>query len=477
MYGLQQMHMDLPTILGTFPKHVVLRLDPTVYPAYTPRSDIDLLLEQHGLEAAVRAVQAAVPPGMHVDVHTLRAGQHLHVDLMEASGLHFRFDLYTALPYMQFTLHPEVYEQVLAHREWRDGAWVPCRADDLALRYAEYVEYADMRPDKIKHRQYTETHGADVNFYRVQKGDQDCLLGYRPRAPERFAIILWGHGLAHLCDTLELLHQHVEACQVLHVRKVELPDLAAFLQLVYAQDLGPGTTALHGHIRDKTRYLAGVPKTCMFVLLRKPHARMKGEFDQDLVDFKWAVRRRFNPRSDTQPAVPPLPQGITHHHVIHAMDRLHECDPVCRHLTGHPGAYFEHRCIHGAQLPYHLALSPTAFRAMRLHASQLCASLQGTGLVPLAQTPHMAFLQGQEAPYTAYYQERAGMTLVDGHSPACFRALAKRFSVHTYRRTPVFHIVVQPEGEHMWRILDGVHRSALMVHGNSSAAIPVWCMP
>lgn len=454
--------LSLPSILRTLPLHVVLRLDAAAFPAYGLRSDLDVLVERGGLDASVRAIDSAVAPPRQLRVHALVPGVHLHADVVEATGeLHFRFDLYTALPYTRFSLHPGVYGNVLAHRERRDSAWVPRLQDDLALRYAEYVEHKDTRPDKIKHLRHVEQH-ADVAVHRVKEGDTNSTLGYPACQPTPFGILLWGHGAPHLCAVLELLHRHVASCQVLHVRRVEPNHLSAFLQLVYAADLGPGSAGLHGHIRDKTRYLEGVPRACVFVLLRKPYARMEGgEFDQDLVAFKWAVRRQFNPRDDAHPAVAPLPRGVTHHHVVHAMDRLRECEPICRAITGHDVKHFEHR----NGVPYHLGPAPQELRAVHVPILHLRANLiDAAGLVPLVDTPHAAFLRGDEEPYRTYYAAHAGTSFVDGHSPACFRALIHRFAPDAYAHDPRQHILVTPRGGGAWQIVDGVHRAAILAH-------------
>ena len=452
--------LDLVAILAALPTYVVLRFDHPAFPAYTPGTDIDLLVAD--LDASVRAITDLYDAShfAHRVRHVVK-DQHAHVDIVTGASttLQLRFDVYVSLPYKRFHLHPGVYANVLAHRTHNGRVWVPCVADDLALRYAEYVEYKDVRPDKAKHLHHVDQAGVDC--VRVQPGARDCTLRYASCETACFGFLVWGHGLSHLDAVFDTLHATMK-CQVLHVKRLRPGDLAAFLQVVYAADLGAKATALHGHIKAKTAYLENVPRECVFILVHKLDTRIVNEFDEDIVDVKWSIRKRFNPRSASQPALGRLPQGITHHHVIHGIDRVGECDPICRHITGHPPMHFYQRIARGkVEVPHHVSVTPSC-QVHTVPLAGLRANILGRGVVPLVDTPHYAFVTGNEVPYRAYYSQHCGKALTDGHSCACFRRTLATFNPRAYAYHPARYVVVRATGERTWQIVDGVHRSAVL---------------
>ena len=456
--------LHLIDLLAALPTHVVLRFEDATFPEYTPGSDIDLLVSD--IEASVRAITDLYDPTHFSHTRrTLIQDVHIHVDiqLKHKSTLHMRFDLYGSLPYSRFHLHPGIYDNILTHRIHNGKVWVPHIEDDLALRYAEYVEYKTVRPDKIKHLHYVNQ--ADIGFVRVQPGEQNCTLRYRSCEPGCFGFIVWGHGLTHLEAIFDCLHTTM-SCQVLHVKRFHPGDLSTFLRTLYAVDLGTETgtaaTTLHGHIKAKTDYLKHVPRDCVFILIHKRDVRLNGEFDEDIVNVKWKVRKTFNPRSPSQPALGRLPQGISHHHVIHGIDRFKECDPICRHITGHPPMYFYQRLARQTvEVPHHISV-PATCQIRTVAIAALRANILGKGLVSITHTPHFAFVSGDEDAYRQYYHQHCGKAFTDGHSCACFRRTLQLFNPKAYPYQPAKYIVVNAAAHNTWQIADGVHRSAIL---------------
>ena len=79
---------------------------------------------------------------------------HIQLDLytnVQPKKLHFRFDLFEKLHYNEFCLHDDIYLIILHNKIYNGLCYVPCLLDDLSLRYCEYIEYIDIRADKIKH--------------------------------------------------------------------------------------------------------------------------------------------------------------------------------------------------------------------------------------------------------------------------------------------------------------------------------------
>ena len=77
--------------------------------------------------------------------------------------LDFRFDLYSSLPeFKKLSLKKHLFFDILKNKtsfystyEGKEyPVYVPSEIDDLLLRYIEYMEWYQQRPDKIKHLNY-----------------------------------------------------------------------------------------------------------------------------------------------------------------------------------------------------------------------------------------------------------------------------------------------------------------------------------
>lgn len=134
------------------------------FPIYWPGSDIDVFcyrVDQFA-ERLLAVGNSYTDQGFEIAV--AEAGpSHLHVDFRRCGRLEFRFDLYGALPeYRRISLKEHylfsVIENAIAlqrrYQQERYRIYVPNPVDDLVLRYAEYVEWYELRPDKIKHLDY-----------------------------------------------------------------------------------------------------------------------------------------------------------------------------------------------------------------------------------------------------------------------------------------------------------------------------------
>ncbi len=88
----------------------------------------------------------------------------LHVDFMWKQVLEIRLDLYGAFPkYKKVDIRSSLFESVLENSIQITiphcpavEISIPGEIDDLLLRYIEYVEYYELRPDKLKHLEYIE---------------------------------------------------------------------------------------------------------------------------------------------------------------------------------------------------------------------------------------------------------------------------------------------------------------------------------
>jgi hypothetical protein len=483
--------IDLAPILATGATdvpHVIMRLSEQ-FPWYGPRSDLDILC---GDVPAFRAhVLACLQPylarGFTIDEHP--EGPHLHLDVLApgSRALELRFDLCGSLDlFERIQIDPAFATAVLAEREktTREGleVWVPRRAHDLALRFLEFVEWQDRRADKRKHLDYVDA-ANDFSFLEVINGYTDywalldtdtgqASIDLRRKSTEEMLALpeirkhpvrrqrmdyfmIWGHGLAHTDEILATIRNH-PAFRIVTIVRRQVPDIAAFVERVYEADTVPLV-----HLRAKTQYLLGTPPEILVVLVHNddPQESYYGEGAFRHIQcahvkaVKEEIRNRFNPR---------LHGRRSEDHVIHGSDY----ESQVRHLLavlGLPSLEVYRRegnpRIH---VPYHI--QPFAdFEEKELPLAALRASILGRGLCPIEETPHFRYLEGDEAPYRAYHAAHMGQLLTDDHFPAAFDRLRDTFDPDLTswqgRRNLLLAV---PLGDGHYRLLDGVHRAALL---------------
>ena len=158
------------------------------------------------------------------------------------------------------------------------------------------------------------------------------------------------------------------------------------------------------------------------------------------------------PRSPSQPALGRLPQGISHHHVIHGIDRFKECDPICRHITGHPPMYFYQRWHDKPLKSHHISVPATCDS----DGGDCCIAGKYwvKGWFP-SHTHHTLLLCPAMRAYRQYYHQHCGKAFTDGHSCACFRRTLQLFNPKAYPYQPAKYIVVNAAAHNTWQIADG----------------------
>jgi len=142
--------------------YVVVRGGPESFPAYVKGADIDIFCyDKKDVGRRILATgNESVTGGMEIRVTDDRDTVHTHVDFVENGELDFRFDLYGRFPqYTKTCIKEHLLLSVIENartveRKWKDRPYLfyqPSDIDDLLLRYIEYVEYYEQRPDKVKH--------------------------------------------------------------------------------------------------------------------------------------------------------------------------------------------------------------------------------------------------------------------------------------------------------------------------------------
>ena len=143
--------------------YVVVKLSDT-FPNYYKGSDIDVFCYDKDQFARhiLRVGKSYVDQGFEIKV-TDCDETHAFVDFYVDGKLDFRFDLYQSLPpyrkirLKSYYMYSVVENAIPISRDFHGvqyDIYVPSSVDDLLLRYVEYIEWYETRPDKIKHLEY-----------------------------------------------------------------------------------------------------------------------------------------------------------------------------------------------------------------------------------------------------------------------------------------------------------------------------------
>jgi hypothetical protein len=134
------------------------------FPNYYKRSDIDVFCynKDEFAKQILNVGNCYLDQGFEIRV-TDENALHTYVDFYLDGELEFRFDLYQSLPkyerirLKQHYIYSVIENASVLHREF-DGVqypiYVPSTIDELLLRYVEYIEWYELRPDKVKHLDY-----------------------------------------------------------------------------------------------------------------------------------------------------------------------------------------------------------------------------------------------------------------------------------------------------------------------------------
>lgn len=135
------------------------------FPHYSPGDDIDIFC--YDPDSIARKVlewgNRYTENGLEIRVRSEPEHRHVTVDFLEGKQIEFRFDLRGQLPrYKKLLIKPGLFESSIEQSQvvdyMRDGesftVKIPDIIDDMALRYIEFIEWYNVRPDKLKHLDY-----------------------------------------------------------------------------------------------------------------------------------------------------------------------------------------------------------------------------------------------------------------------------------------------------------------------------------
>lgn len=144
--------------------YCVIKLNDKI-PQYSPGEDIDIFC--YNPDSLARKIlewgNAFVTENKEIRVESNPSCHHIYIDFVQEEKIHFRFDLHGALPrYKHLQIKSALFESILENSSKVERCLkkeccvikVPSDIDDLILRYIEFIEWYNVRPDKIKHLDY-----------------------------------------------------------------------------------------------------------------------------------------------------------------------------------------------------------------------------------------------------------------------------------------------------------------------------------
>ena len=161
----------------------ILVKKPDHFPNYYVGSDLDIIcndkktLIQRILIAGNKYVENH---NYEIKVSSNEKTKHTKVDFYFENEIEIRFDIHENLPkFKKINVRKDYIHPLLTNKkelviEDEFTIYIPSYIDELTLRYIEYFEWFEKRPDKIKHLEYIEKHIAN-------KGEREKFFDYLHR--------------------------------------------------------------------------------------------------------------------------------------------------------------------------------------------------------------------------------------------------------------------------------------------------------
>ena len=277
--------------------------------------------------------------------------------------------------------------------------------------------------------------------------------------------LVWGNAIKHANHIIDILNND-NNFEVVRIVLHEIGDMGRFVQKVYECDSVPIE-----HLIGKTRYLLKTPPRCLFVLVKNynPDEAYHGEGAfrhiqcNNVLRLKKEIRNRFNPRfEDKNRAIAPLNPGVSHDHCVHASDYESQVEHILGVLNLESLSHYQRNDHLDFDVPFYL--SPNhQYRFINTKLSSLKADLIMEGMttkpVPIKDTPHYRFLQGDYHEYIDYFYFHMGKGLQSNHFPCTFEKLSLEFKEDYVSRTGKRSFIIIKGGH----IKDGLHRACIML--------------
>tara|TARA_B100000035_G_C21036396_1_gene571188 strand:- start:1398 stop:2798 length:1401 start_codon:yes stop_codon:yes gene_type:complete len=456
--------INLQDIFNKLEDYVIIKFDKNL-PKYNINDDVDILTSniQKNKNIIINWYDKNVFFHKIININNF----HIQLDLYkkeDINKLHFRFDLFEKLHYTKFSLNDNIYPLILHNKIHNGISYVPSLLDDLSLRYCEYIEYINIRPDKIKHLNYVNNY--KEQFYRINKGENDCKLNYKNTTPMYNSIIVWGHGIEYILDIINTISNNIN-CTILNIKRGSINNYENFIENIYKLEM-----VNSNHIFSKTQYLKSVKNEYFHILIKNNGSNIKqygeGTFkvfaDENIVNLKWKLREKYNPKlkdTNLQPSKN-LPAGISHNHIIHITDSNEECIEVCKFVLNKNPQEFENKIVNNINIPWHLGI-PKIMKKININIDKLYIRLSNDpNNYKIINSPHYKYVCNDRNAYINYYNKYIGIYLQDNHTPQQFDKLIENFNPNTYNLEERRLILINNN----FQVYDGVHRLSILKKNN-----------
>lgn len=143
------------------------------YPNYISYSDIDIFCFDIAKVANIILIvgkEYVKNQNCRIELNTVSENQ-IQIDFYfdNSKKLDFKFDLYQAFgAYKKINIKESLFVSIIENRVLNEkNIYVPAKIDDLLLRYIEYVEFYDIRADKIKHVEYIKNKATEEELQKM----------------------------------------------------------------------------------------------------------------------------------------------------------------------------------------------------------------------------------------------------------------------------------------------------------------------
>lgn len=134
------------------------------FPHYYKGQDIDIFCYDKGqfAQKILEVGNKYLNKGFEIKVTDISTG-NTQIDFIFKKELRFRFDIYEELPCFKnikikkHYIYSVIENAVTIQHRFKNKLYliyIPSKIDDLLLRYIEYIEYYQVRPDKVRHLNY-----------------------------------------------------------------------------------------------------------------------------------------------------------------------------------------------------------------------------------------------------------------------------------------------------------------------------------
>lgn len=149
-------YINIPEILKNCScKYCIIRI-PEFFPEYELHSDVDILCDDKEEMAEYLTNKLSIYDDIYLNIFKSPLGKK-HVDCLRDGKLEIKFDLMDNFEsYKEIEVSEDFKDHILVDVVNHDEVKVPSSDCEFALRYMEYVEYKDSRPEKIKHLKFIE---------------------------------------------------------------------------------------------------------------------------------------------------------------------------------------------------------------------------------------------------------------------------------------------------------------------------------